>query len=87
MFLLAERFPGDPALVQRLHRIRNDATPAHTPQTADAIPPSPPTPPKPGLARRCSLIVDHQLEAPHADVTATGSPFLDSCANLTPGRA
>ncbi len=74
MFLLAERFPGDPALVQRLHWIRNDATSAHTPQTADAIPAEPADPAEARARQALLAIVDHQLEAPHADVTATGSP-------------
>ncbi len=71
MFLLAERFPGDPALAQRLNRLKADGPPLHAAQPAEAMPA--------GLrdvqARQALLaIIDHQLEASDADAPDRASP-------------
>lgn len=71
MFLLAERFPGDPVLAQRLQRLRPDGPQPPAPQHAEAIPDDPDD----VRARQALLaIVDHQLETSHADAPDPGSP-------------
>jgi multidrug resistance protein MdtO len=71
VFLLAERFPGDPALAQRLDRLHPDGPPLAAAQPGAAIPADA----HDDLARQALLaIIDQQLEASHADAPAAPGP-------------
>ncbi|WER48634.1 FUSC family protein [Cupriavidus sp. WKF15] len=71
IFLLAERFPGDPALAQRLNRLRADGPPLHAAPPAETMPAD-----LHDIEARQALlaIIDHQLDASHADALDTASP-------------
>ncbi|CAG2147371.1 hypothetical protein LMG31506_03608 [Cupriavidus yeoncheonensis] len=76
MFLLAERFPGDPALAQRLSRLRTPDMPAPDMRAPDA-PAAGATPPDTVEAQaRDGLlaIIDHQLETSDTDVPDMATP-------------
>jgi multidrug resistance protein MdtO len=71
VFLLAERFPGDPALAQRLNRLRPDGPPLAAAQPGATIP----TDSHDDPARQALLaIIDQQLEASHADAPVAAAP-------------
>ncbi len=70
VFLLAERLPGDPALAQRLNRLRPDGAPVQAAQAADAML----SDLHDAQARQALLAaIDHQLEAAHADAPESAS--------------